>query len=69
MSFPEVVIAPDDARAFELFVTTARQGLIPHELPTGGSDERATLTVPKLEITPVTIEPLAPAGRIEGELP
>jgi hypothetical protein len=64
-----VLISSEDARAFELFVRTARQGLIPNELPTDRYEQHAALMIPKLDIAPVTIEPLAPAARVEGELP
>jgi hypothetical protein len=55
---PEVVVSADEARAFRLLVERASQGLVPARLPGEAVDPDAPIVVSRIEIDPVTIEPL-----------
>jgi hypothetical protein len=66
--FPEVLISPEDARAFDLLVTSARAHRIP-ELPTDSVSARHEVTLPRIEVPHVIIEPLPEIARLEGDRP
>lgn len=67
-SFPEVVIASEDARGLELLIMRGRERRIPAELPTdAGANGASTLT--RIEIPRLTIEPLQEIARLEGDRP
>lgn len=61
---PEVLISPEDGRAFRLLLTRVREGLIV-ALPEGDPDE-AVVGPPWIEIAPVVIAPLAHLAQDEG---
>ena len=66
--FPEVLISPEDARAFDLLVTSTRAHRIP-ELPTDSVSARHEVTLPRIEVPHVIIEPLPEIARLEGDRP
>lgn len=66
--FPEVLISPEDARAFDLLVASARARRIP-ELPADSVSARHEVTLPRIEVPHVIIEPLPEIARLEGERP
>jgi hypothetical protein len=66
---PEALIARDDARAFEMLLTKARELRIPGELPTEGVSASREVALPRIEIPPVIIEPLPEIARLEGDRP
>ena len=66
--FPEVLISPEDARAFDLLVTSARAHRIP-ELPTDSVSARHEVTLPRIDVPHVIIEPLPEIARLEGDRP
>lgn len=66
--FPEVLISPEDARAFELLVTSARAHRIP-ELPTDSVSSSREVALPRIEVPHVIIEPLPEIARLEGDRP
>jgi hypothetical protein len=66
---PEALIARDDARAFEMLLTKARELRIPTELPTEGVSASREVALPRIEIPQVTIDPLPEIVRLEGDRP
>jgi hypothetical protein len=66
--FPEVLISPEDARAFDLLVTSARARRIP-ELPTDSVSSTREVALPRIEVPQVIIEPLPEIARLEGDRP
>lgn len=66
-AFPEILISPEDARAFEVFVAYALENRLPSELSTDTSADSAPLVVSRIEIPPLAIEPLQAPTRLEGD--
>ena len=64
-SFPTVIVSPDDARGLGVLIRAARAASIPAVLPLDNVSVNDALTVPRLEIAPVAIEPLADLTRLE----
>jgi hypothetical protein len=62
---PEILLSAEDARAFRLLVTRAREGLVP-ELPAIDAESEAA-GPPWIEIAPVVIAPIAQLALEEGE--
>ena len=62
---PEILLSAEDARAFRLLVTRAREGLVP-ELPAIDAESEAA-GPPWIEIAPVVIAPIAQLTLEEGE--
>lgn len=68
--FPEVVVSRDDARAFDLLIRSARLASIPDVLPMDDLSPSEALTLPRIEIPPVDIQPLPQVARLEqGDRP
>jgi hypothetical protein len=61
---PEILISPEDGRAFRLLLTRVGEGLVV-ALPEGDADQPA-VGPPWIEIAPVVIEPLAHLAQDEG---
>ena len=63
----EVLISPDEVRAFEL-VLAAAQGrrVVPDPQPTQRASDADAVTLPDIQIVPVIIEPLPQLARLEG---
>ena len=68
LRLPEILISPEDARAFDLLIASAQARRIP-ELPTDSVSARNEVTLPPIEVPPVMIEPLPEIARLEGERP
>ena len=64
-SFPTVIVSSDDARGLGALISAARTASIPAVLPMDNVSVKDALTVPRLEIAPVAIEPLADLTRLE----
>jgi hypothetical protein len=64
-TFPTVIVSSDDARGLGVLIRAARAASIPAVLPMDNVSVKDALTVPRLEIAPVAIEPLADLTRLE----
>ena len=64
---PEVLVSPDEQRAFETLVARAAEGRIPPVLPSDDVSAQAALAFSKIEVPGVEVEPLPPIAPLEVE--
>lgn len=64
---PEALIAQEDAEAIRLLAALAAAGRLPAQLETDGVSTRDAVTLPRIDVPPIIVEPLAEMGRPEGD--
>lgn len=63
--FPEVIVSPDEVRAFEMLLGIAREQGLPPLPQDAAARSSETVDVPDLQFVPLVIEPLPQIARLE----